>query len=91
MKAQKKTLPSTPLPLHNKKKEEKKSRCTLSHGAPSPPSHNEFVKKITPGEPLPTLSTMKKTFLEKPNVPLNPPPPPSTFSYIPGKKNINLH
>jgi hypothetical protein len=26
----KKTLPSTPLPLNNKKEEEKKSSCTLS-------------------------------------------------------------
>jgi hypothetical protein len=34
------------------------------------PSH-EFVKKKNPGEPLPSHSTMKKTFLEK-NVPLSP-------------------
>jgi len=43
----KKTLTSTPLPLNNKKKKKKIKvhpfpRCTLS------PSHNEFVKKITP-------------------------------------------
>jgi hypothetical protein len=38
----------------------------------SAPSH-EFVKSlITPGEPLPSHSTMKKTFPEKPNVPLSP-------------------
>jgi hypothetical protein len=55
----KKTLPSTPIPLNSKKKKK-------NQGAPFPPSHNEFVKKITPGEPLPSLSTMKK------NVPLSP-------------------
>jgi hypothetical protein len=37
--------PPPPLPLNSKKKKEKKSRYTLSFG---PPSHNEFVKKITP-------------------------------------------
>jgi hypothetical protein len=38
---EKKTLPSTPLPLNSKRNE----------GAPFPPSHNEFVKKITPLNP----------------------------------------
>jgi hypothetical protein len=56
----------------------------------SAPSH-EFVKSlITPGEPLPSHSTMKKTFPEKPNVPLSPlllPP----FHISREKKNINLH
>jgi hypothetical protein len=27
----------------------------------NPPSHNDFVKKITPAQPLLSLSTMKKT------------------------------
>jgi hypothetical protein len=78
---EKKTFTSTPLPLNSKKK---------SKGAPFPPSHNEFVKKKTPGEPLPSHSTMKKTFLETLNVPLSPlllPP----FHISRGKKNINLH
>jgi hypothetical protein len=81
----KKTLLSTPLPLNNKKNKKIKNQ-----GAPFPPSHNEFVKKITTGEPLPTFSTMKKTFPKKPNVPLSPlllPP----FHISRGKKNINLH
>jgi hypothetical protein len=30
----------------------------------NPPSHNDFEKKITPAQPLPSLSTMKKTFPE---------------------------
>ncbi|CAM6038156.1 unnamed protein product, partial [Sphagnum compactum] len=63
----KKTLTSTPLPLNGKKKEEKKSTCTLSPGAPFPPSHNEFVKKITP-----SLPTVKKSFPKTLNVPLSP-------------------
>jgi hypothetical protein len=33
IKGKKKTLTFTPLPLNNKKKEGKKSRCTLSHVA----------------------------------------------------------
>jgi len=37
-----------PPPPQQSKKEEKKSTCTFSPGAPFPPSHNEFVKKITP-------------------------------------------
>jgi len=86
----KKNYPPPPSPSTVKKRRKKKSRCTLSPGAPFPPSHNEFEKKITPGEPLPTLSTMKKTFPEKPNVPLSllllPP-----FHIFRGKKNINLH
>ncbi len=48
-------------------------------GAPFPPSHNEFVAKNYP-VPLPSLSTMKKTFNPKKCTPF--PPPPSTFSYI---------
>jgi hypothetical protein len=38
MKA-KKTLTFIPLPLNSKNKEEKKSRYTLSLGAPFPPMH----------------------------------------------------
>jgi len=65
MKA-KKNITSTPLPFNSKNKEKKKSRCTLSPGAPFPPSHNEFVKKIIPFPSLATShSTMKKTFPEK--------------------------
>jgi len=75
----KKKLTSTPLPLNSKKKKKKKSTCTISPNAPFPPSHNEFVKKNYP-LPLPSLSTMKKTFPEKKCTPF--PPPPSTFSYI---------
>jgi hypothetical protein len=58
MKA-KKTLTFIPLPLNSQNKEEKKSRCTLSLGAPFPrctlsPSHNEFIKKITPFPSIPS-------------------------------------
>jgi len=53
----------------------------------SAPSH-EFVKTlITPSEPLPSHSTMKKTFPKKPNVPLSPlllPP----FHISRGKKKL---
>jgi hypothetical protein len=45
---EKKKLTSTPLPLNSQKKKKKKSTYTFSPGAPFPPSHNEFVKKITP-------------------------------------------
>jgi hypothetical protein len=43
------------LPPPQQSKKEKKNQP-----APFPPSHNEFVKKITPFPSL--LSTMKKTF-----------------------------
>jgi hypothetical protein len=49
-----------------------------------------LYKKITPGEPLPSHSTMKKIFLETLNVPLSPlllPP----FHISRGKKNVNFH
>ncbi len=72
-----------PPPFNIKKKKEK------NRSAPFPLSHNDFVKKITPAEPFPSPSTMKKTFNPK----MYPfPPPPSTFSYIyREKKNIHLH
>jgi hypothetical protein len=51
----KKTLTSTPLPFNSKKKKKKNQL------APFPPSHNEFVKKITP-----SLPHNEKTIFRKP-------------------------
>jgi hypothetical protein len=50
----KKTLPSTPLPLNSKKKKKKIQGAPFTLVHPFPPSHNEFVKKITPFPSLPS-------------------------------------